>query len=405
MFKERIFEIVNESDELVLQKVQFIYYSLLFPPENPFFDFLISCSKCLKLQYSEYEINEKKKILKDIFGIENLAYDNINSGYKNSLTKPFNFNSYYYTFPTLLEKNILKNDNDIFEAFKQYLKYIYSSELIKDIYYLSPEFSDFVYPLEDDEIFDEMFEYTTFVPFYGGILHGYTQKEIPDILIAINLEDLSPKETDLSKIICELSQILNTCMHEQARHYIKSLIFYNSFLFNIKKRINSDLYNYGEETEYIYGILKKNKIKIDKNLSIDGGEKGEIYLYGNILEKIYFPQAFELFKLSNWNKTIVEHIKNFQSINNTYKDMLFIYYKEFDDNKDLSDFIKKFIKEFIKSFNHLQNIENTKVFLNPNDSSCKISEKNINNIDINKIKFECRCYININKIYIHDASW
>jgi len=113
IFKERILEIANESDESVLKKIKFIYYSLLFPPGNLFFDFLTSYSKCLKSKYSEFEINEKKKIFKDITCNENLAYENINSGYKNSMAKPFNFNSYYYTFPTLLEKNILQNDNDI----------------------------------------------------------------------------------------------------------------------------------------------------------------------------------------------------------------------------------------------------------------------------------------------------
>ena len=123
----------------------------------------------------------KKDLLGDNIANENLAFDNISIEYEDSLINPINFNSYFYIFPTLLEKNILKNDPDIFESFKQYVKYIYSSELIKDIYYYSQEFNDFAYPLEDNEILDKIFEYTTFVPFYGGILHGYTQKEIPDI--------------------------------------------------------------------------------------------------------------------------------------------------------------------------------------------------------------------------------
>ena len=106
---------------------------------------------------------------------------------------------------------------------------------MKDIYYLCEEFDDFAYPLEDEEIINEIFDYTTFGPFDGIILHGYTQKEIPEIMIAVNIEEVKPKETDISKIICELSHILN---------------------------------NY--------------------DLGIDGGQKAEIYLYGKILDKYIF---------------------------------------------------------------------------------------------------------------------
>ena len=85
--------------------------------------------------------------------------------------------------------------------------------------------------------------------------------------------------------------------------------------------------------------------------------------------------------------------------------MFFLRYKDIDHNKDLSNFIKEFINKFIKSYSHLQNIDNIKVCLNPNDSTGKITEKNCNNIDVNQIKFECSCYININRNYIHDTSW
>ena len=127
---------------------------------------------------------------------------------------------------------------------------------MKDIYYLCPESNDFVYPLDKEEFVNEIFDYTTFAPLDVSILHGYTQKEIPEIIIAVNLEKENPNETDLSKIICELSQILNATIHEQVKHYIKSLIFYNSFRFNIKKRINSNLYDYEEENKFIRGILQ-----------------------------------------------------------------------------------------------------------------------------------------------------
>ena len=145
---------------------------------------------------------------------------------------------------------MIQNNKEVHKAFLEYLKYIYSSNILKDIFYLSPEFNDFIYPLADDEIFNEAMEYTIFMPFDGDELHGYTQKEVPEILISVNLEEKAPQESDISKIMCELSEIVNTCIHEQLKHYLKALIFYNSFRFNIKKRINNDLYNYDEEDKY-----------------------------------------------------------------------------------------------------------------------------------------------------------
>ena len=54
-----------------------------------------------------------------------------------------------------------------------------------------------------------------------------------------------------------MAQILNTCIHEQLKHYMKALIFYNSFRFGISKRINSNLLEIDEERKLINSILYK----------------------------------------------------------------------------------------------------------------------------------------------------
>lgn len=404
-YRERILEIINESDELILKKIKFIYYNLLFPNKD-FINLAIFFEKCLKTKYSEEVIASKNIYIKDANEIKNLAIDNLNSKYLDTLKKPFNFNSIYYTFPKILEKNILQNNKKVFEAFKRHIKYIYSSNIMKDIYYLSPEFDEFAYPLENDEIIREMFECTIFVPFCGGILHGYTQKEIPEILIAISLEEQTPEEHHLSKIICELAQILNTVIHEQTKHYLKSLIFYNSFRYDIKKRINSDLHDFGEENYYINGILQKyGAIKKNNDLSIDGGEKTEIYLYGNILDKISFRQAYELFKLINWEKTIVQHIKDFQKINNKIcnDNIICQPITKIAKNADLCDFIKIFITKFIESYN--KNKKDKLLVYDLNTSSSKMAKNNDNIINEDTIQFDLNCFLEIKKNYIHDASW
>ena len=48
----------------------------------------------------------------------------------------------------------MQSDNDLFKEFINFLKYIYTSKLIKDIYYLSLDFKDFLFPFDDEEILD-----------------------------------------------------------------------------------------------------------------------------------------------------------------------------------------------------------------------------------------------------------
>ena len=277
---------------------------------------------------------------------------------------------------------------------------------MKDIYYLSSEFNEFAYPLEDDDIFNEMLEYTFFVPFDGRILRGYTQKEIPEVLISVYIFKEYPKFMDISELICELYQIINTCIHEQAKHYLKSLIFYNSFRFGIKKRINSDLFDYGEENKYIKGILKKFGKYKNIDFAIDGGEKAEIYLYGNILEKIYFRQSFELFKLNHWNKTIIEHIEMFLSANNLEENILEMKLTDIKNDHDICDFLKSFIFKFIQTFKQKRGDNNKLVFdLNSSAGKIKITENNFNEIDSDSVLFNLKFCLYKGKMPFHDSSF
>ena len=405
-FKEKIIKMLNEPDQILLKKIKFIYYCLLFPSKESV-DILSTYSKCLTEPYSQTEINSNDIYLDDCYKVDKecienryikFALENMDYKFENSVNNPFYYNSKYYSFPTLLKKNIIQNNKEIHEAFLKYLKYIYSSNLLKDIFYLSPEFNDFIYPLDDDEIFNEAMEYTIFMPFDGDELHGYTQKEVPEILISVNLEEKAPQESDISKIMCELSEIVNTCIHEQLKHYLKALIFYNSFRFNIKKRINSDLYNYGEEDKYIKGILFKMHLQ-NKYSEIDGGHKAEIYLYGKILDRIYFSQALELFRKSNWDKEIIEHIENFNYAIKNKKDYLILSFQQILSNDDLCDFFKTFVINFIKL------VSKEKYIVFDNNASAKRKQGQINdNQTKNNIKFESSCYINIKKNYIYDSS-
>ena len=331
-FIKNIKELITiKDDNEVLERINFIIDSFLFFQEKK--PILKEYSNCLQINKN----NPKEQENPNNYALKNLDY--VFTTTKNNL---FYNHAKYFLFPGLLEKNIIQKDKELFNSFKKLLKHIYNSKIIKDIYYLTPEFKEFIYPFDDEDIFEELFEMTTFLPFPNDLLLGYTIKELPEILIAVNLNDST--YSDFSRIVSELAQILNTCIHEQLKHYMKALIFYNSFRFGISKRINSNFFEINEERKLINSILYK--INNKHNLvSLDGGEKAEVFLYGNILGKIYFSQSLELFKLSNWNKSIPEHIENFIECKKK-KGSEIIELSVIESDKDFCDFFKILARKY-----------------------------------------------------------
>ena len=124
-----------------------------------------------KIDYNKYTI---KNILTDI-EIPEIFFDKIEN--------PFMDNYLYYSFPTLFKKSFLQYDEVIYKEFLDFLRFIYKSTLIKDIYYLCPFFNDFEYPLKNDDILDEMFKNTYYIPCESENIHGYTQKNLVSIFI------------------------------------------------------------------------------------------------------------------------------------------------------------------------------------------------------------------------------
>ena len=83
---------------------------------------------------------------------------------------------------------------------------------------------------------------------------------------------------------------------------------------------------------------------------MDDGEKVEVFMYGNLLKKIYFGQALELFKISNWDKTIPEHILKFNAAKNYNSQMKFCTLEQIINNDEFCDFFKLIAKKFKKYY-------------------------------------------------------
>ena len=330
----------NENDDnKILKCVEFIYYYLLFTKEKNFniydsYPYCLNYTPSTKNELHSYNFKDCTwKINLNDINKEDLVFYNLDADFRKEKDNPFANKAKYYKYPYLLKKNIFQENQEISEHFKNLLRDIYSSKLLEEIYYLTPEFKDFKYPLSDKKILEEMIENTTFLPFGNEKLHGYTQKQFfPEF-----------KKDEISKIIINISLKLNTMIHEQFKHYIKALLHYNSFRFRKHFRLDSDLSGYQEEKYYIDNIQKiysKNKNKTIIKPIVDGGSRAEIYLYGSILDRLYLEEAINMFDLSTWKLSVKDHLEIFNK-NNIPKIMNKTYnLNEIKGNSTMNNFLK-----------------------------------------------------------------
>lgn len=374
----------QDEDEKIIKQIEFIYFGLLFRggQENSIYDSYPNClyndpKKKNENLNANLKTNTNEEIRKSI-NQEELVFANIDEEFPYIKDNPFVNRSKYYKYPKNLEKNIFKENKNIEKYFKKFLKEVFQSPLLEEIFYLTPEFNEFKYPLKDDEILNEMIDNTIFIPFDNSNLDGYTQKLFSKVYISNNMFNRKYKKNNLSDIIIKISFSLNTMIHEQLKHYLKGLIFYNSFRFKIYKRLDSDLSGYYQESFFIDNIRKiyqrDNKI-VTFNPLVDGGYRAEIYLYGSILHRLSVTEALKMFKKNSWNISVLEHLKLFNDKNKKEKDNIEHYSLDFiKNNKDLNDFIK----EVMILFSNFFDIEEVKI-----DYSRTGSEKSRDNLDIN----------------------
>ena len=125
----------------------------------------------------------------------------------------------------------------------------------------------------------------------------------------------------MEKFIIKLGFILNTAVHEQLKHYVKALLFFNSFRFGGNIYIESDEDLDNEENQYLEGLMKKKKIsKKNSLMGKDGGHRTEILLYGEVLERLTSLQGLKMFYYSTWDTSIKEHFSRFKDNYNQKKE-------------------------------------------------------------------------------------
>ena len=269
-----------------------------------------------------------------------------------------------FNYPFILQKNSLMNIKKIHESFITFIKYIYSCELMEQLFYITPEFKDFLYPLKDKNILEELFENTWFLPFNNNNnLYGYTEKLIAKILIPANID--AKNNLCIELLINFFANLLITILNEQFKNYVKTLIFYNE---------ESELYlNIIKYTEK-YNFAQTSEIIIQKE--IDDGHLLEILLFGNIINEIYITASFDIFSYSSWKADLKTHLLRFIKLNSSTKSNELakqktiinnLNMKELENNKDIPEFILLLLKEYAK----VKNIKDNVIKINANYKSSR----------------------------------
>ena len=409
--KEIIFLFKDENnDEKILKQIEFIYYDLLFTKEGR--NLYDSYPNCLlnnplikndqhKEKYNQF-INEKSD---ELIRKEDLVFYNLDSYFMTTKDNQFCNKAKYYSYPTLLKKNIFQENENTFNNFRKYLKEIYKSKLLEEIFYLTPEFNDFKYPLLDDGILDEMIDNTIFLPYDQEALNGYTQKQFAKIYISTNLFKDTNYNTfyNISKIVVDISLLINNLIKEQFIHYIKGLLYYNSFRFREKKRLDSDLIKSDIDKFFIDNIQKifseNKKIIIPKSI-INEDSRMEIYLYGSILYKLFFNSALRMHDKSTWNLSVLEHLKQFKKNNKYISEEKEVKLNDIIKSKTMSEFIK----DIIIQFNQCYKCNDIIHFNYGVSGSCKKANEDLDNISNDVLVFDYGDYLENTIINVPDTE-
>ena len=233
---------------------------------------------------------------------------------------------------------------------------------MKEIFYNIPEFKGYYYPYDDDKILEELFSNTVFMPYNPEEkLFGYTQKLIAKVYIAANFS--KKRKFILEELINFFANLLITILHEQFRHYLKMLIFYNSFIYNknIELLSKTDL-PIDKDDEIYLNILKytekynnKNSNTLELPNEVDGGHRLEILLLGKIIGNLFVIASFNLFKKSTWKKSLKDHLKYIIKINSNVESKELMAEKKklekisvdtIKNDKDYCEFLKLLIEEY-----------------------------------------------------------
>ena len=233
--------------------------------------------------------------------------------------------------------------------FDKYLHKIMNHKILRQAFEQIQYFSQKQYPLDNQKLVKQIKNNLLFLPFPTPHLSGLTLKKFGFILININrfYKEIDQSDNQILRYIkklCETGFIIITIIHEVNFHYFLVILFQNHHL--VLKTPPIPFKNYAINKKYIIE---------------DGGDMGEILLFGKQVKYFYLNALYKFLTLELWdkykNKTDLDFLQlgnEFLKENSPNENII----KKYSDFVDINDFTKSLSKEIEIEFSFLTIGEN-----------------------------------------------
>lgn len=303
--------------------------------------------KCsLFLYESISKKKEKLKLIKDYIQNKNFDLDKINADtiieilYKTN-TYTFKISDLYFcdcndkweildtisenvkhTFSYYQRENRILDDIYLENKYNEYFQKILASEINEEYIKQLKLMERYEYAFKEEKFIKEIKIKYAMLPIEE--LSGITVKNFYTVYINNNLNNL-----EVEKMLLQLGAKLIVKLHEFVNHIYRVIMHVN----NIKIPLDTPK-----------KIFKNDNMNDKRNLQSlkDGGDKYEVILFGNKLDKFYYSCIFFIFDEDNWHiKNISKFSESFQN-NNLLEKKVKILQEKLDNLSKKNDFIKSF---------------------------------------------------------------
>ena len=302
-------------------------------------DFLQNKTYTIKFQNNQnkIEINPYDYVLEFLItGLQKYDYDEI--VYKMKDIKNFSIQK------CALNDNIFKRE-ETNNTFNYYLKEIMHHEILRKTFNQIKNSSSKNYPLDNPKLLEQIKTNLLFIPFPTPHLSGLTLKRFGFILINTNrfYNDIEEEDNIISRFIkklCESAFIIVTIIHEINFHYFLVILFQNN---HSKLRSPSSPFK-------DYYIEEKNNFE-------DGGDMGEILLFGRPIKYFYLNALYKFLSLELWNNYKSEEKLDFIKLGKDFlkeNDVIEQSQIKYEDFVKINNFTKCLEKEIEDDFIFLE---------------------------------------------------
>ena len=264
-----------------------------------------------------------------LIGLANLNLDDVPKDEKKQKIENLLNEPQYWTVQRHCRENSPYNNKDLDFLFKKEIDIMLKNKVLENVFDEITFCQNYKYPYLDEGFLRQVQDSIIYMKFPTKLILGLTIKHMGIIIINKDryhniINEQKSKNIKFVLKLSEYSFYKATLIHEINFHYILVILFSN-------QKLNA---------LYTPKLVFKN-YKIDDQLKLDFGDKGEAILFGKKLSELYIKGIMNIINLDLWNKNEnakpIEIGKKFLALNKeTEKDEIKI--KELIN---LSEFTKK----------------------------------------------------------------